>query len=256
MNLDKIADTVAKMVHDDKTDVGDVEVVEPIGEGVHKDRSTKMMSSEMTSIASEIIGITTKENVMDKQKIARELLEAAKELVAAETFKCPDCGSKVLEQTKYCVKCKKKVKKASELVSARPEREQVGYVAGIKYHGNEQLMDTRGGIMVGYGRKTKVFKTERRAWNALKKSEYADDPTVFVRPYYRVNLARIAAADFPYATLVFKKKWVEFKVLMEQDERPRTGSQPYGRNAVKAIEKVFSVLKVAGVPEENIEVIG
>jgi DNA-directed RNA polymerase subunit RPC12/RpoP len=25
------------------------------------------------------------------------------------TFKCPDCGSKVLKNTAYCVKCKKKV---------------------------------------------------------------------------------------------------------------------------------------------------
>ena len=35
-----------------------------------------------------------------------------KDKKAAETFKCPDCGTKVLEQTGYCVKCKKKVKKA------------------------------------------------------------------------------------------------------------------------------------------------
>jgi hypothetical protein len=32
----------------------------------------------------------------------------------AKTFKCPKCGTKVLEQTGYCVKCKKKVKKAAE----------------------------------------------------------------------------------------------------------------------------------------------
>ena len=25
------------------------------------------------------------------------------------TFRCPNCGGKVLKQTKYCVKCKKKV---------------------------------------------------------------------------------------------------------------------------------------------------
>jgi len=31
--------------------------------------------------------------------------------VAAKTFPCPDCGTKVLDQTKYCVKCKKKVDK-------------------------------------------------------------------------------------------------------------------------------------------------
>jgi uncharacterized OB-fold protein len=26
-----------------------------------------------------------------------------------KTFRCPNCGSKVLKKTKYCVKCKKKV---------------------------------------------------------------------------------------------------------------------------------------------------
>lgn len=50
---------------------------------------------------------------MNRQKIAQELVAVAKELTAADTFKCPDCGAKVLEQTGYCVKCKKKVKKAS-----------------------------------------------------------------------------------------------------------------------------------------------
>jgi len=34
----------------------------------------------------------------------------ADDLVAAETFKCPNCDTKVLKQTEYCVTCKKKVK--------------------------------------------------------------------------------------------------------------------------------------------------
>lgn len=34
---------------------------------------------------------------------------------AAKTFKCPECGTKVLEQTGFCVKCKKKVKKKANL---------------------------------------------------------------------------------------------------------------------------------------------
>jgi len=57
---------------------------------------------------------SSEEKVMDKNMVARELVAAAKDLMAADTFKCPDCGSKVLDQTKYCVKCKKKVKKAGE----------------------------------------------------------------------------------------------------------------------------------------------
>jgi len=51
---------------------------------------------------------------MDREKIAKVLLQIAKKLMAADTFKCPECGTKVLEQTGYCVKCKKKVKKAEK----------------------------------------------------------------------------------------------------------------------------------------------
>lgn len=45
--------------------------------------------------------------------IAKELFEVANELKAAETFKCEDCGTKVLKNTGFCVKCKKKVKKGA-----------------------------------------------------------------------------------------------------------------------------------------------
>ena len=51
---------------------------------------------------------------MDKLKVATALTKLAKELVSADTFKCPTCDSKVLENTGYCMKCKKKVKKAGE----------------------------------------------------------------------------------------------------------------------------------------------
>ena len=51
---------------------------------------------------------------MDREKIAKALVKIAKELIAADTYKCPECGTKVLEQTGYCVKCKKKVKKAKD----------------------------------------------------------------------------------------------------------------------------------------------
>lgn len=41
--------------------------------------------------------------------------------VAAETFKCPECGTKVLKQTGYCVKCKKKVEKGGKGKKAAEE---------------------------------------------------------------------------------------------------------------------------------------
>jgi uncharacterized OB-fold protein len=47
-----------------------------------------------------------------KRKAAGRLLRMARGLLAEAdtgTFKCPDCGGKVLNQTKFCVKCDKKV---------------------------------------------------------------------------------------------------------------------------------------------------
>jgi len=41
---------------------------------------------------------------MNNEKVASELVKLAKELLSADTFKCPECGTKVLEQTEYCVK--------------------------------------------------------------------------------------------------------------------------------------------------------
>ena len=57
---------------------------------------------------------------MNRARIAAELVAIVRELVAADTFKCPNCGSKVLEQTGYCVKCKKKVKKGSRRTADEP----------------------------------------------------------------------------------------------------------------------------------------
>ena len=39
----------------------------------------------------------------------KDLAEEYYNKVAAETFKCPNCGTNVLKQTGYCLKCKKKV---------------------------------------------------------------------------------------------------------------------------------------------------
>jgi len=59
----------------------------------------------------------------NKPELRGALLPILKE--AADTFECPNCGTKVLEQTGYCVKCKKKVKKAGGLENLPPAlREQ------------------------------------------------------------------------------------------------------------------------------------
>ena len=50
---------------------------------------------------------------MNRLAVAKELVEIAKLITGTTgTFKCPNCGTKVLENTGYCVKCEKKVKQA------------------------------------------------------------------------------------------------------------------------------------------------
>ena len=52
---------------------------------------------------------------MNKIAVAKELVEIAKLLTGTTgTFECPNCGTKVLKNTGYCVKCEKKVKEAAE----------------------------------------------------------------------------------------------------------------------------------------------
>lgn len=53
----------------------------------------------------------------DLIRLAHEQPELRQDLVpllvkeAADTFECPNCGTKVMEKTGYCVKCQKKVKR-------------------------------------------------------------------------------------------------------------------------------------------------
>ena len=63
-------------------------------------------------------------------------------IIAAETFLCPDCGTKVLETTKYCVKCKKKVE-ASKKTAASPisPRTWEGIGEIIPYFTNDKVID-------------------------------------------------------------------------------------------------------------------
>ena len=42
----------------------------------------------------------------------------------SSTFRCPNCGSKVLKKTKYCVKCKKKVSIPGEEKTSKKQSEE------------------------------------------------------------------------------------------------------------------------------------
>jgi DNA-directed RNA polymerase subunit RPC12/RpoP len=58
--------------------------------------------------ALEVLAEDDDNNDEDKECECKDKDATSKE--AAETFKCPYCGTKVLAKTGYCVKCKKKVK--------------------------------------------------------------------------------------------------------------------------------------------------
>lgn len=52
-----------------------------------------------------MIPISRQSGLIDR--IASEILAERNN----DTFKCPECGTKVLDNTGYCVKCQKKVEK-------------------------------------------------------------------------------------------------------------------------------------------------
>ena len=58
---------------------------------------------------------------MNREAVAKELVAIAKLLATTGTFKCPECGTGVLENTGYCVKCEKKVKQATTGTFKCPE---------------------------------------------------------------------------------------------------------------------------------------
>lgn len=47
---------------------------------------------------------------MNLKELVDKLRKVNIEEGKSDTFKCPNCGTKVLKKTGYCVKCKKKVK--------------------------------------------------------------------------------------------------------------------------------------------------
>ena len=53
----------------------------------------------------------------ENPELRGDLLPLLKEAGDNDTFKCPNCGTKVLEKTGYCVKCKEKVKKGGKMAA-------------------------------------------------------------------------------------------------------------------------------------------
>jgi len=79
-------------------------------------------------IAADLQHMAIALSKMDDETLQARLASDGPDLetvLSAATFKCPTCGTKVLEQTKYCVKCKKKVmpKTADDEAGETPEEE-------------------------------------------------------------------------------------------------------------------------------------
>lgn len=83
---------------------------------------SKMSDDElMPRLASEAPDLETVLAGKKCEKCGEEDCVCATSKEAAETFACPDCGTKVLKQTGYCVKCKKKVKSAEDVAATEVE---------------------------------------------------------------------------------------------------------------------------------------
>ena len=95
------------------------------------DRKTLIASLDVLSknfknasdpIAADLTTMAKALSKMSDDELMPRLASEAPDLetvLAAETFACPDCGTtKVLTQTGYCVKCKKKVKSAEDVAAA------------------------------------------------------------------------------------------------------------------------------------------
>jgi thioredoxin-like negative regulator of GroEL len=132
---------------------------------------------------------------MNRIAVAQKLVKLAKELTAADTFPCPDCGTKVLEKTGYCVKCKKKVKAASRrqastslLNFALPEKE----MRKLEHHVDEQTWDLAVEVYQKLQEKFRLNNDEQEALNRLIGS--VRESTSFETDIHRNNIFKAAHA--------------------------------------------------------------
>jgi hypothetical protein len=76
------------------------------------------------------------------------------------------------------------------------------------------------------------------------------------RVAHSVTAGRLKPGDYPAAAIVFEKTKVTFRIdTNPQRAMPVTGSQPYGRQPMKAIQVVLDLVKRHGVPEKNVDII-
>ena len=102
---------------------------------------------------------------MKKEKLARALISLAKQIVAADTFPCPICGTKVLNQTKYCVKCKKKVEpKEASRRERRAEKSKLQKEYAAYFEGKLKEFDVGSPSELDEAKKKEFFNSVDKGW--------------------------------------------------------------------------------------------
>ena len=113
------------------------------------------------------------------------------------------------------------------------------------------------------GKKGEVPEAFKKQWKKNDKGgdKEKDDKPDFLKKKDGSSRTRLTArtktaADFPYATLIFSKGWVGFRIRFSLDvDKSLSGTEPYRGNVPRAIAKVLKLMKMRKVPDENIEVI-
>lgn len=151
----------------------------------------------------------------EKKELRPYLLPLIKE--AGDTFKCPECGTKVLEQTGYCVKCKKKVKKGlSEAQESKRSTQQD--VQALKTALERWLRRKTGG-----GRIDDITEYQNTLWGTYRSGnipkEYEDQDEYEVGGVLARDKKELLRALSPYDRLIKNvflylgdKNWVEVEV--------------------------------------------
>jgi uncharacterized OB-fold protein len=132
-----------RLVKEDNIQVGDyVEIVDgkfagDIGQVMKIDTVNKLYNVTVNDFIDHVVVNFNSVVRLESKKQSKGRLHQE-----SDTFKCPDCGGKVLTNTKYCMSCKKKVKEESVIV--RKESSAYDYIAYIV-----ELLDGTYGIIHG-----------------------------------------------------------------------------------------------------------
>lgn len=156
-----------------------------------------------------------------KPELRPRLMPLIKEAAKGDTFKCPECGSKVLEATGYCVKCEKKVKKAGSHDVARYTDHLIALLERknpsdpVKYLETEgkKTKETLKDLIDNIGKQLKEYDKEKQAVGALLDTAMPDAKEQAQRELRRLN-ERMSQLD--QERLEYKDQLETFEQALEK----------------------------------------